>query len=104
MNIVEDMEKSLEKSLDDKNAQIKEKNKHTGMIFQINPYERLEKKKVISNLGRNDKCFCGSEKKFKKCCLHAINFSSMYEIKENKRSAKKRPIIKMEEQEAQNQL
>ncbi len=35
----------------------------------------MEKKEFfsrISKLGRNDKCFCGSDKKFKKCCLKSI--------------------------------
>ena len=28
--------------------------------------------KKINQLGRNDKCFCGSNKKFKKCCLNKL--------------------------------
>jgi uncharacterized protein YecA (UPF0149 family) len=27
-------------------------------------------KEKIKNIGRNDKCICGSGKKFKKCCLN----------------------------------
>ncbi len=77
MNIVEDIENIIEKE-----------KIHTGKLFPIHSYERLEKKASFKNLGRNDKCFCGSEKKLKKCCLHSIDFSNIYEIKENKRSAK----------------
>ena len=34
-----------------------------------------KKRKLLwlsKNLGRNDKCFCGSYKKFKKCCMNLI--------------------------------
>jgi len=32
--------------------------------------ESVETKKNEHNLGRNDNCFCGSGKKYKKCCLN----------------------------------
>ena len=27
-------------------------------------------------IGRNDKCFCGSDKKYKRCCLFSANIPS----------------------------
>ena len=33
------------------------------------PNEKLIYKAKTKNLGRNEKCYCGSGKKFKKCCL-----------------------------------
>ena len=31
------------------------------------PFDEYKKRK---NLGRNDKCYCESDKKYKKCCLN----------------------------------
>ena len=36
----------------------------------------------IAKVGRNDRCVCGSNKKFKKCCLSSYNVALGY-IKEN---------------------
>jgi hypothetical protein len=41
-----------------------------GQIEGFYDYAFGEKK---NNLGRNDKCFCGSNKKYKKCCLTLIS-------------------------------
>ena len=40
----------------------------TGDILYI--MRRKEFIRKISKLGRNDKCYCGSGKKYKKCCLN----------------------------------
>ena len=34
--------------------------------------EKRRNIKSAKGLGRNDKCFCGSNKKFKKCCLNKL--------------------------------
>ncbi len=36
-------------------------------------HDDLELKKKFHNLGRNEKCLCGSGKKYKKCCWTKIN-------------------------------
>jgi hypothetical protein len=36
-------------------------------------HEQLELKKKYKNLGRNDKCICGSDLKYKNCCLTKIS-------------------------------
>lgn len=47
-----------------------------GFLNEINQRstkpEKIESEKLVQNkkIGRNDPCFCGSEKKYKKCCLH----------------------------------
>jgi SEC-C motif domain protein len=54
-------------------------------LYEYSSFERMENRwfyidseksrltdcgdKTLSNLGRNDKCHCGSGKKYKKCCL-----------------------------------
>jgi len=44
------------------------------LVSIFDAYEDREEKinplDVISNIGRNDPCFCGSGKKYKKCCLN----------------------------------
>jgi len=35
----------------------------------LSDVERLIKKIMPRRLERNDSCFCGSEKKFKRCCM-----------------------------------
>ncbi len=37
-------------------------------ILKKNPYDRSEAKKTTIKVGRNEKCFCGSGVKYKKCC------------------------------------
>lgn len=32
------------------------------------------------NIGRNDKCPCGSGKKYKNCCLQSGKYEDMYEL------------------------
>lgn len=87
MNIIDDIQRQIE----NQDSEKKEKG-YEGKFFHINPYERLEKKEFIKNLGRNDKCMCGSGKKLKKCCLHNLNFENIYELKENKMSSKKQLV------------
>ncbi|MDR3156628.1 MAG: SEC-C domain-containing protein [Lactobacillales bacterium] len=41
-----------------------------GQVEGLYDYAFGEKK---NNLGRNDECFCGSNKKYKKCCLTIIS-------------------------------
>ena len=44
------------------------KTTYPGMSYGVNR-PRIEPRTVERLPGRNDKCKCGSEKKFKKCCL-----------------------------------
>ena len=42
----------------------------TSKDIEIIYNEKRLWKESIQNLGRNDKCVCGSVKKFKKCCIN----------------------------------
>lgn len=39
-----------------------------GLRFEPNKPKPVPKKRETAKVGRNDKCFCGSDKKYKKCC------------------------------------
>lgn len=100
MITVEEVEKKLEEEA--KETKTGETNgSSTGMISQgssakmlypVYSYDRLEKKDSLKKIGRNDKCVCGSGKKFKKCCLPKINFQDIYELKQNERPVNKNTI------------
>ena len=79
---VEDIEKSLEEHVSGTTGREK---KYAGKLFTIYPNERIEKKSTLKGLGRNNKCICGSGKKFKKCCWSKLSFENMYELKEGKK-------------------
>ena len=70
----------------------KKEKQRFGTLFKINPYERLEKKEALKNLGRNSKCVCGSGKKFKKCCISKMKFENTYELEDNHREQSKAEI------------
>lgn len=54
---------------------------HMPKLWQVLvKFESILKREVISNIklkrGRNQKCLCGNSKKYKKCCLHKINYNN----------------------------
>jgi len=56
---------------------------------QSKEYKELENQrgrtlvKIEKEIGRNDPCYCGSGKKYKKCCIGKLNEQIKLEVKNN---------------------
>lgn len=42
--------------------------RYNGRWYYVNSVRRIGQDQALPKLGRNDPCYCGSDKKFKKCC------------------------------------
>jgi preprotein translocase subunit SecA len=42
-------------------------------LSSIQPFECIPPDKSLTKIGRNEKCPCGSGKKYKKCCMKTMN-------------------------------
>ena len=68
--------------------ELEEKNKNMQMALENNRIAQIQammatrKQKVREyNIGRNDKCPCGSGKKYKNCCLHTGKYEKLVDAK-----------------------
>lgn len=68
--------------------ELEEKNKNMQMTLENNRIAQIQammathKQKVREyNIGRNDKCPCGSGKKYKNCCLHTGKYEKLVDAK-----------------------
>lgn len=82
MNLEEKLQEAYSEENTSDNKESKNK-KYKGKIFPIYNNDRIEKKQILKNISRNDKCFCGSGKKYKKCCWGHMFFENSYELKSN---------------------
>ena len=68
--------------------ELEEKNENMQMALENNRIAQIQammaarKQKVREyNIGRNDKCPCGSGKKYKNCCLHTGKYEKLVDAK-----------------------
>lgn len=61
-------------SMDEAKADQKQLNTYSKYIKAMNiPPTKQQMLRNPPRIGRNEKCPCGSGKKFKKCCMHGAN-------------------------------
>ena len=72
---------TLSEELEEKNENI-QMALENNRIAQIQAMMAARKQKVREyNIGRNDKCPCGSGKKYKNCCLHTGKYEKLVDAK-----------------------